>query len=93
MTLVVIDGIPVMWEAYPSISDIPPSEVKSFEVIPYAKNFRSLFCETIPRACGGPGVPAWGNVIAIYTYAGKGLYGVKPPVGLSRAYRSGVRCS
>jgi hypothetical protein len=83
MTLVVIDGRPVMVESYPQISSIPPSEVKSFELIPYAKNFRSLYCETIPMSCG-LNSPTTGNVIAIYTYAGKGLFGVKPPAGLSR---------
>ncbi|MEJ7694960.1 hypothetical protein [Daejeonella sp.] len=83
LTLVVVDGIPVNFQEYGTISSIPPSEVKSFELIPYAKNFRNLFCETIPENCG-PYAPTTGNVIAIYTYAGKGIYGVTRPVGLSR---------
>jgi len=84
LTLVVIDGIPVMGYNYSSIPGIPPSEVKSFELIPYAKNFRDLYCEAIPEACG-PYSPTVGNVIAIYTYGGKGIFGVKPPVGLSKS--------
>jgi hypothetical protein len=82
ITLVVVDGIPVMWDSYGHIADIPPSEVKSFELIPYAKNFRALFCE-ITGECGLE-TPAKGNVIAIYTHAGKGLFGAKAPVGLAR---------
>lgn len=83
LTLVVIDGIPVMFYNYKLIPDIPPSEVKSFELIPYAKNFRSIFCEAIPEACVyNP--PTVGNVIAIYTYGGKGIFGVKPPVGIGK---------
>lgn len=82
LTLVVVDGIPVMWENYAQISFIPPSEVKSFELIPYAKNFRSLFCETVSDC--PITAPTIGNVIAIYTYGGKGIFGVRPPVGLSR---------
>lgn len=84
LTLVVIDGIPVMGYNYNMIPDIPPSEVKSFELIPYAKNFRGLFCEAIPEACGMDS-PTVGNVIAIYTYGGKGIFGVKPPVGIGKS--------
>jgi hypothetical protein len=80
-TLVVIDGIPVISYAYNLIPGIPPSEVKSFELIPYAKNFHSLFCEAI--FCG-MNTPSIGNVIAIYTYAGKGLYGISPTIGISK---------
>jgi hypothetical protein len=82
-TLVVIDGIPVKIHEYGMIPSIPPSEVKSFEIIPYAKSFMQLYCEVIPRACG-PNTPAVGNVIAIYSHAGKGLYGMSPTIGLNK---------
>ncbi|HEY1008472.1 MAG: hypothetical protein ACO1NS_15885 [Daejeonella sp.] len=82
ITLVVIDGMPVMWDNYGRIPSIPPGEVKSFELIPYARNFRNLFCETTGEC--GMDTPTKGNVIAIYTHAGKGLFGVKSPVGLAR---------
>ncbi len=83
-TLVVIDGIPVAKESYPLIPYIPPSEVKSFEIIEYAKNFFQLFMEVFPRV-HPLDVPHQGNVIAIYTYAGKGLYGVQKPIGIVQA--------
>jgi hypothetical protein len=83
MTLVVIDGIPVMHYAYSLIPNIPPSEVSSFEIIEYAKNFSSLYCKVFPQSCRY--APAWGNVIAIYTYGQNGIYGVTRPVGLMQA--------
>lgn len=82
-TLVVIDGIPVLYYEYDIIPGIAPSEVKSFEVIPYAKNFFGLYCETVPR-CDPLTAPMTGNVIAIYTYAGKGIEGARPVVGLKK---------
>jgi hypothetical protein len=83
LTLVVIDGIPVNADNYSLIPGIPPSEVKSFELIEYADNFRSLYCEALPAGCG-PNTPVVGNVIAIYTYGGKGIFGVSPAVGIMK---------
>lgn len=80
ITLVVIDGIPVQAYDYHMIQNIPPSEVSSFEVIEYAKNFASLFCEVYPLLCAKR--PVWGNVIAIYTHGKKGLYGANRPIGI-----------
>lgn len=82
LTLVVIDGIPVKPHDYELIPNISPSEVSSFEIIEYADNFLKLFCELFPSSCGCPGAPACGNVIAIYTYGQKGIYGTTVPVGL-----------
>ncbi|MFB9054152.1 hypothetical protein ACFFVB_13770 [Formosa undariae] len=81
-TLVVIDGIPVMYYDYTHIADIPPSEVSSFEIIEHAKNFVSLFLEVYP---GTKFPPTYGNVIAIYTYGKKGLYGTTRPVGIMQS--------
>jgi hypothetical protein len=83
VTLVVIDGIPVNVLNYSLIPGIPPSEVKSFELIEYADNFRSLYCEVLPTDCGA-NTPVVGNVIAIYTYGGKGIFGVSPAVGIMK---------
>ncbi|MBK5270430.1 MAG: hypothetical protein JJE22_05380 [Bacteroidia bacterium] len=82
-TLVVIDGIPVKYYEYNMIPGIPPAEVKSFELIEYANNFKSLYCEAVPEFCNFDS-PTHGNVIAIYTYAGKGIYGVRPTIGLNK---------
>jgi len=83
VTLVVIDGIPVKVADYVFIPSIAPSEVKSFELIEYAKDFRNLYCEALPEGCG-MNTPSIGNVIAIYTYGGKGLFGANPAVGIMK---------
>ncbi|MDX9883925.1 MAG: hypothetical protein RBS73_17835 [Prolixibacteraceae bacterium] len=84
MTLVVIDGIPVKEYDYPFIPNIPPGEVSSFEIIEGAKNFSNLYMEAFPGA-SPLSAPAWGDVIAIYTHAGKGIYGTKQPTGITKA--------
>ncbi len=83
MTLVVIDGIPVQPYDYSLIPNIPPSEVSSFEIIEYAKNFSRLYCDLYPSECAY--APSLGNVIAIYTHGKKGIYGMGKPVGIMRA--------
>jgi hypothetical protein len=84
MTLVVIDGIPARYYDYPLIPNIPPSEVKSFEIIKNAKNFTELFLEAYPGA-SPMDAPPWGDVIAIYTHAGKGIFGANRAVGIIKA--------
>ncbi|WP_111306734.1 hypothetical protein [Confluentibacter sediminis] len=83
-TLVVIDGIPVKENEYEFIQNIPPSEVSSVEVIEYAKNFPILYCEVFPQRCNPP--PAFGNIIAIYTYAQQGVLGAKSPKGIMKTF-------
>jgi len=82
ITLVVIDGIPVKPYDYPFIPNIPPSEVKSFEIIEGAHNFSSLYLELFPMSTDPP---AWGDVIAIYTHAGNGIYGARSARGIMQA--------
>ncbi len=84
MTLVVIDGVPVRDYEYPLIPNIPPGEVSSFEIIEHAKNFSKLYLEAYPQA-SPMDAPAWGDVIAIYTYGRKGIYGAHTPVGILQA--------
>lgn len=84
-TVVLIDGIPVMYHDYVHIPNIPPSEVKSFEIIEYANGFAQLYCEVHPEIspCPPPGL-IWGNVIAIYTHAGIVLFGAYKPKGITK---------
>lgn len=83
-TLVVVDGIPVPKHSYGLIPDIPPSEVKSVELIRFAKNFIPLYMEYDPLVIP-LNIPPVGSVIAIYTHAGKGVFGVRKPPGLLQA--------
>lgn len=81
MTIVVIDGIPIKAYDYEVIPHIPTSEVKSFEIIEYASDFLRLYCEVHPPSCAYG--PTTGNVIAIYTYGGKGFSSVYQPKGMN----------
>ncbi len=81
ITLVVVDGVPVLNYNYGNIANIPPSEVSSFEIIKNAKNFRKLFIEAFPGTSSF-GAPYLGSVIAIYTKGGKGLFDAKKPIGI-----------
>ena len=83
-TLVLIDGIPVPFYSYTHIPNISPSEVKSFEIIEYAKEFMSLFQQVHIEPDCIHMTPPWGNVIAIYTHAGIGLSGAYKPKGLTK---------
>lgn len=83
-TLVVVDGIPVMNYNYDIIPNIPPSEVKTVELIRFAKNFSALYREYDPQAHPLK-IPPVGSVIAIYTHAGNGLHAVRKPTGLLQA--------
>lgn len=65
------------------VQSIPPSEVISVEIIPCAKNRITL----IQKACPAAGPDTYQRiqclgVVSIYTWAGKGIYGAIPPVGL-----------
>tara|TARA_Y100000815_G_scaffold275499_1_gene314095 strand:- start:81 stop:524 length:444 start_codon:yes stop_codon:yes gene_type:complete len=65
------------------VESIPPSEVVSVEIINFANNFGPLYRDVYPQA-DMRSIPSWGNVIAIYTQAGKGLHGVEKPKGIQQ---------
>ncbi len=74
-TYVVVDGTPVHAEDYRLIGDIPVSAVKSVEIIRNTQTANKYFNQVFDCApvCPPPAFPA---IIAIYTYSGKGLFGV-----------------
>ena len=73
-TYVVIDGIPVHLDDYRHIGNIRVSAIKSVEIIRNTHTANQYFNEVFDCApvCPPPAFPA---IIAIYTYAGNGLYG------------------
>jgi hypothetical protein len=83
-TFVMVDGITVHNMDYDLIQSIPPSEVSSFEIIKNAKNIAQLYSEYCPE-CDPMGTPSLGDVIAIYTYGGRGIYGAIKPEGIIKA--------
>lgn len=80
-TLVVVDGIPIREYEYPYVPNIPINSVSSFEIIKNAKGFRTHYMDIFPEV-HPLDAPGFGNIIAIYTYAGKGLFGATPTVGV-----------
>jgi hypothetical protein len=83
-TLVVVDGSAVNHEDYGSIAYIPPSEVSSFEIIENVSNRSKVWFEFCPE-CSPMSIPPTIDVIAIYTYGGNGIYGIKKPIGIMKA--------
>ena len=60
------------------------ARLKVFEIIPNTINFAKIFFATFPQATTLPKPPLIGHVIAIYTHAGKGLYGAYEVKGMMK---------
>lgn len=84
VTLIAIDGALVGEGDYPLIAGIPPSEVKSVEIIQSAKSFAKHYMDVVPGTHALE-APRFGSILAIYTHAGKGLFSIQQPVGLLHA--------
>ncbi|MDN5202407.1 hypothetical protein QQ008_13555 [Fulvivirgaceae bacterium BMA10] len=82
-TLVVVDGEAVPYDSYALIPNIPAKEIKSVEVIKFAKNFLNLYMEFAPGADPYE-VPKLGHLIAVYTHKGKGIFGIEKSGNLFR---------
>jgi len=79
-TLMMIDGKLVRDYDYNIIPHIPPSEVKSVEIIKYTKRFRLSYMEVFPDAHPLE-IPKLGHIISIYTHGNVGLHSVSRPKG------------
>ncbi|WP_372754833.1 hypothetical protein [Mariniflexile sp.] len=90
-TIVIIDGIAVKPLDYPYLESLPTEEIKSFEIInrptypryydsdlnrPSFSNEDQMFAPTESVSEGRT------SIISIYTYTGKGYYGVQRPKGI-----------
>lgn len=80
-TLIVVDGEPVRSWEYQLLPYMPVREIESFEIIEGAKNFSTLYRDVYPDV-DAMKIPIWGHVIAIYTYAGKGVISAKHTKGI-----------
>ncbi|MBP0902799.1 hypothetical protein ACFSKN_07245 [Mariniflexile gromovii] len=96
-TIILIDGIPVKRFEYPYLQNLPTEEIKSFEIIKHPKRsgysegvfseFSDLEFEedTLPEI----NIAGRVSIINIYTYAGKGYYGVQRTKGIYKGTVSG----
>lgn len=80
-TLIMIDGKLVNDFNYSLIPSIPPSEVKSVELIKYTKRFKTSFLEVFPNISDPRKIPLTGHIISIYTHGNVGLHGISEPKG------------
>lgn len=73
-TIVLVDGMPVLADAYQFLPTLPPSEVKSVEILEnVSKNFVPLYRRIYPFE-NPIETPLMGSILAIYTHSGNGLY-------------------
>lgn len=79
-TLVMINGELVKEFNYNLIPDIPPSEVKSVELIKYAKRFVETYVTVFPEV-HPLDAPKLGHIISIYTHGNVGLHDLSKPRG------------
>ena len=82
-TILMMDGKVVNNLNYPLIPNIPPSEVKSVEIIRFAKHFNRLYQQAYPFVSPME-IPPTGDVISIYTHGKQGIFGAQKPKGILR---------
>ncbi|TYA74062.1 hypothetical protein [Seonamhaeicola marinus] len=91
-TFILIDGIPVKFHDYPSIPNIAPDQIKSFEIIKSTKRACALSQEVFgdcPPPCPPRKNPCTHAVINIITYSGKGFYGLTSSKGIFKGVLEG----
>ncbi|MBP0902800.1 hypothetical protein ACFSKN_07250 [Mariniflexile gromovii] len=96
-TIILIDGIPVKRFDYPYLQSLPTEEIKSFEIIKhpkrsgYSEDALSEFSDLELEEDMLPEINIAGRVsiISIYTYAGKGYYGIQRAKGIFKGNVSG----
>lgn len=77
-TYIVVDGMPVLFDNFRLVPDIPIEAVKSVELIKNAPNAAiQYWLATFPQSRIDL-APQRSAILAIYTYSGKGLFGAFP---------------
>ncbi|MFI8380382.1 MG2 domain-containing protein [Leeuwenhoekiella sp. NPDC079379] len=73
-TLILVDGITVRNYEYQLLQNLSTADIKSVEIIKEtSSNYQDLFREANPFSDFNT-VPAWGSILAIYTYSGNGIF-------------------
>ncbi len=79
-TFVLVDGIVTLLDEYFLLESLTTEEIKSVEILRNPKNQLEYYYEVF----GKPPKAAFYSFISIYTYAGRGIYGVHKPEGISK---------
>jgi hypothetical protein len=86
-TYYIIDGKPVHKDFYYLLESLPTKQIKSVEILQNPKNKSKYFIEVGRNPLiESPGFDAF---IVIYTYAGRGLFGIQPTKGIYKKKISG----
>jgi hypothetical protein len=83
-TLVMVDGVPLQLYEYELIPYMPPGDIRFIDIFENAKIFSRVFAMTYPETSAFD-IPTIGNIIAIYTKGGKGIYGARLATGIVKA--------
>ena len=83
-TLIMVDGIPLQLYEYESIPYMSPGDIKFIDIYENAKIFPQVFAMTYPGTSAFD-IPTIGNVIAVYTKVGRGIYGTQQTTGIVKA--------
>ncbi|WP_131474428.1 hypothetical protein [Neotamlana nanhaiensis] len=86
-TFILIDGVLIDLYEYPLVSRLPVEGVKSFEILNHPKNARRYFYQIFPVS-EDIAFKTFA-IISIYTYSGKGLYGIGRTEGIFKGVISG----
>tara|TARA_R110002049_G_scaffold307520_1_gene508204 strand:- start:13006 stop:15843 length:2838 start_codon:yes stop_codon:yes gene_type:complete len=88
-TYIFIDNQLVEGYNYPLLPNLPVDGIKSFEILKNPKgNLGHYYTEVFPYASFPPALLTYG-IVSIYTYSGKGLFGITPAKGIFKGAISG----
>ena len=79
-----VDGLPLQLYEYESIPYLSPSDIKFIDIYENAKIFPQAYAMTYPEVTAFD-IPTIGNIIAVYTKTGKGMYGTQQATGIVKA--------
>jgi len=92
-TLVIIDGNAFPFQLYNQLQFISPDDIRSVDIIKFAKNFQEVASKVFPNVPLGL-LPDVGSLISIHTYSGKGLFSLGgAPVGINHLQLDGFSAS
>ena len=79
-----VDGVPLQLYEYESIPYLSPGDIKFIDIYENAKIFPQAYAMTYPEVTAFD-IPTIGNIIAVYTKGGKGMYGTQQATGIVKA--------
>lgn len=89
VTFVFIDNQLIEGYNYPLLPNLPIDGIKSFEILKIPEgNISQYYTDVFPYATFPPSLASYA-IISIYTYGGKGLFGITPAKGIFKGVVNG----